>query len=62
MPRPHRYHQRHRPRPRLTPESLQHWAFAIMIALLFISCGVEQVLDLYERLTKTPEPKPLESK
>lgn len=32
-----------------TPDDLQNWAFAIMIALLFVSCGVEAAIDAYGR-------------
>jgi len=38
-----------RPRSRFTPEDLQNWAFAIMIALFFVSCGAAAVVNVYGR-------------
>jgi hypothetical protein len=40
--------------PRFNHVDLQNWAFAIMIALLFVSCGLGAVVDVYERLKAVP--------
>lgn len=44
-----------RRRRRFDHVDLHNWAFAIMVALLFISCGLGAVVDVYERLQAVPE-------